>query len=159
VLICVALGILGGATFFAWNFGRDRARRSAATNASQIETSNAAVITTRTAKSLEATAVSATSAAVAIGTTPTALPEALLGRGSVTNGGNLRREPVVAPETVIGQVCVGDKIDFLEARTLPDGALWYRIRISEAGGTCTAQRVTVGSVGWASATLLTKPAP
>jgi hypothetical protein len=92
-------------------------------------------------------------------TTPTASPEALLGRGSVIGGGNLRREPRVAPETVIGQVCQDDKVDFLEQRTADDGALWYRIRLTAAAGNCTPQRVTVGSVGWASATLLSQPAP
>jgi hypothetical protein len=159
MLICVALGILGGAALFAWNYGRERARQSAAANASLVETSNAAVIATQTARAQLAAIATATSAAVAPNATPTAPPEAVVGRGSVTNGGNLRREPVVAPETVVGQVCVGDKVDVLEERALADGARWYRIRITEAAGACTAQRVTVGSVGWASATLLTKPTP
>jgi hypothetical protein len=157
-LICVALGILGGATLFAWNYGRERARQSAAANASIVETSNAAVIATKTARAQVLAGSTATAAAV-VAATPTALPETLLGRGSVTNGGNMRKEPRVADETVIGQVCVGDKIDFLEERALADGARWYRIRLTEAAGACTAQRVTVGSIGWVSATLLTKPTP
>jgi hypothetical protein len=66
---------------------------------------------------------------------------------------------VVSAETVIGQICAGDKVDLLEERTVADGALWYRIRLTETAGSCTAQRVTVGSVGWASATLITKEAP
>ncbi|MEI7770023.1 MAG: SH3 domain-containing protein [Chloroflexales bacterium] len=157
ILICVALGILGGATIFAWSYGRERARESAATNASLVETSNAAVIATRTAKSLDTTVVPATSAAVVA--TPNTSPEAPTGHGSVTNGGNLRSQPVVSAETVIGQVCAGDKIDFLEERTLSDGTLWYRIRLTESTSDCAPQRVTVGSIGWASATLLTKPTP
>jgi hypothetical protein len=159
LLICVALGILGGATLFAWNYGRERARQSAEANASLVETSNAAVIATKTARAQVAAVATATTVSAAARVTPTASPEALIGRGSVTNGGNLRREPVVSAETVIGQVCAGDKVDFLEQRTVPDGTLWYRISITEAASACTDQRVTVGSVGWASATLLTKPAP
>jgi hypothetical protein len=159
ILICVAFGILGGASLFAWNFGRERARQSAAANASIVETSNAAVIATKTTRAQVAAGATATAAVASLAVTPTASPEVLVGRGSVTNGGNLRNEPRVADETVIGQICAGDKIDFLEERTLSDGALWYRIRLIEAAGTCTSQRVTVGSIGWASATLLTKPTP
>jgi hypothetical protein len=152
------VGILGGAALFAWSFGRERARETAAANASLIETSNAAVIATRTTRALETASAQAASTAI-IATTPTASPEAIRGRGSVINGGNLRNEPVVAPETVIGQICTGDAIDFLEERTLDDGARWFRIRITVAAGICTPQRVTVGSIGWASALLLSEPAP
>jgi hypothetical protein len=156
LLFGVTLTILGGATVFAWNFGRERARENAAANARMVETSNAAVIATRTARALATVAAVPTVAAA----TPTAAPsEAAIGRGSVVGGGNLRSEPVVAPETVIGQVCAGDQVDFLEERTVADGSVWYRIRLTTAAGACTPQRVTVGSVGWASATLLSQPAP
>lgn len=155
LLFGVTLAILGGATFFAWNFGRERARENAAANARMVETSNAAVIATRTSRAL-ATSEAVPTVAPA---TPTVAPEAAIGRGSVIGGGNLRSEPVVAPETVIGQVCAGDQVDFLEQRTAADGALWYRIRLTVAAGGCNPQRVTVGSIGWASATLLSQPAP
>jgi len=171
ILMCVALGILGGATVVAWNY-RERARESAAANASMVETSNAAEIISRTARSLTATAAWATSAAAVptrgtptsgtptSGTpTRTASPEPMIGRSSVTNGGNLRREPVVSAATVMGQVCVGDKATVLEERKLASGARWYRIRITDAPSACVPDRVAVGSVGWLSASLLTKPTP
>lgn len=176
ILMCVALGILGGATVVAWNY-RERARESAAANASMVETSNAAELISRTARSLTATAARATSAAaVPTSGTPTsgtptsgtptsgtptrtASPEPMIGRSSVTNGGNLRREPVVSAATVLGQVCVGDKANVLEERKLASGARWYRIQITDAPSACVPDRVAVGSVGWLSASLLTKPAP
>ncbi|MEI8307618.1 MAG: SH3 domain-containing protein [Chloroflexales bacterium] len=180
IMICVALGILSGAALVAWGY-RERAIESAARNESIVETSNAIEIASRTARSLTATAARVASAsgtptsasgtptpasgtpASASGTpaknTPTALPGPLVGRSSVTNGGNLRSEPVVSAATVIGQVCVSDKVNVLEKRTLARGALWYRIQITDAPIACTPQRVAVGSVGWVSATLLTNPTP
>ncbi|NNJ10398.1 SH3 domain-containing protein [Chloroflexales bacterium ZM16-3] len=158
LLIGVTLGILGGAGLFAWSFGRERAQQSAATSVSMIETSNAGTIATQTARALATVTAQSVVAPSSIAT-PTATPEPILGRGSVTNGGNLRSEPVVAPETVVGQVCVGDQIDFLEQRALSDGAVWYRIRLTVAAADCTPQRVTVGSVGWASASLLSEITP
>jgi hypothetical protein len=153
LLIGVTLGILGGAGLFAWSFGRERAQQNAATNMSMIETSNAATLATQTARALGTSAAQVAASPISV-ETPTASPEPILGRGSVANGGNLRSQPLVAPETVIGQICVGDQVDVLEERTLGDGALWYRVRLAAAGGDCTPQRVTLGSVGWASAQLL-----
>lgn len=159
LLLCTAVGILGGAGIFAWNFGRERARESAAANASMIETSNAGVIATRTVRAGETASAQAALDATANAATPTPAPEQLIGTGSVASSGNLRSQPQVAPETVIGQVCAGDQIDFLEERTTADGARWYRIRLTAAAADCAPDRVTIGSVGWASATLLSEPAP
>nr|WP_255603581.1 SH3 domain-containing protein [Oscillochloris sp. ZM17-4] len=125
---------------------------------SQIETSNAATLATQTARSL-ATVVVVAAATPVSAETPTASPAPLIGSGSVANGGNLRSEPVVVPETVIGQVCAGDMFDVLEERALGDGVLWYRIRVTAVAGDCTPQRVSLGSVGWASAQLLGAIAP
>ena len=159
IMICVALGILSGAALVAWGY-RERAIESAARNESIVETSNAIEIASRTARSLTATAARVASASgTPAKNTPTALPGPLVGRSSVTNGGNLRSEPVVSAATVIGQVCVSDKVNVLEKRTLARGALWYRIQITDAPIACTPQRVAVGSVGWVSATLLTNPTP
>jgi Flp pilus assembly protein CpaB len=156
LLIFAALGIFAGAGIFAWNFGRERARESAAANASKIETSNAAVIATREARAT-ATVVAQVTATAFSAPTATHTPEPLIGSGSVTNGGNLRSEPLIAPETVIGQICVGDQIDFLQERTLDDGGRWYRIRVIATADDCTPERVTIGSEGWASTSLLSEP--
>lgn len=155
LIVGAVLGLLGGGGLFALRFGLERARESAADQAIAIETSNARVITTRTARALASTATAAALAAA----TPTVATPTLIGRGSVLAGGNLRSEPVVAPETVIGQICAGDQVDFLEQSTIADGNLWYRIRITQVGANCNPQRVTIGSLGWASSTLLTPPSP
>ncbi len=144
-----ALTLLVGGGLVAVRFGLERARVSAGATASAIETSNAAVLATRTARALA-------SATPPLSSTPV---PAIIGRGSVLAGGNLRSEPRIATETVIGQICPGDAIEFLEQRTAADGATWYRIRVIASGGECSPQRVSVGSLGWASATLLSEPAP
>lgn len=151
LLVGATLGLLGGGGFFALRFGLERARAGAVATAYAIETSNAAVIATSTARAL---ASAATSTAVSATPTPT-----ILGRGQVLSGGNLRSEPRVAAETVIGQICAGDRVDFLEQSTSADGSRWYRIRVIEVAATCSPQRVSLGSSGWASATLLSEPAP
>lgn len=156
LLIGIAVALVGGGAFFGLRFGLDRIRASNAATAVAIETSNAVVLAARTARALDATA---TAGALAAAPTPTAAPEAApIGRGSVLAGGNLRSQPVVSPETVIGQICAGDQVDFLEQSTAADGSLWYRVRITEVAGACTPQRVTLGSLGWASSTLLSPPA-
>ncbi|NTV63930.1 MAG: SH3 domain-containing protein [Oscillochloris sp.] len=153
VLICLTLGILGGAGIFAWSFGRERARESANAHESEVQTSNAGVIATRTAKALEtATAQAALQAA-----TPTAEPT--LGWGQVIKSGNVRKEPLVSDETVLGQICEGDKVDVLEERTLDDGARWYRLRVNTIAENCTTSRASVGLIGWSNASLISELTP
>lgn len=158
LILIVVFGLLGGAGTFALRFGVERARQSLSATQIAIQTSNANVLAGRTADAL-ATATSAAAATAAAAVTPTAAPEALIGRGSVLAGGNLRSAPEVRPETVVGQICPGDRVDFLEQSTLADGQVWFRVRLTAQGQSCSAQQVTVGSVGWASATLLSPPAP
>lgn len=152
LIVGAALALLFGGGFAALRFRLEYAQRRAAATASVIETSNAAVLATRTARALNESSATPTEIPLA----PTPAP---IGRGSVLTGGNLRSEPRVAPETVIGQVCPGDEIEFLEVQTLVDGSRWYRIRVVASGGECSPQRVAVGALGWASATLLSEPAP
>ncbi len=152
LLVGAAIGLLVGGGFFALRFGLERAQAGAVATAHAIETSNAAFIVTSTARALASAATN-----TAIVATPT--PPAVLGRGQVLSGGNLRSEPRVAAETVIGQICAGDRVEFLEQSTAADGSLWYRIRVIEVAANCSPQRVSLGSRGWASATLLSEPAP
>ncbi|NTW00547.1 MAG: SH3 domain-containing protein [Oscillochloris sp.] len=157
LLICFTLGILGGAAFFAWSFGRERAHETALENMHTIETANAAVLVTHTAQALETAQAMQTTAATPIATASTEI--VVIGHGSVIHGGNLRTEPLVVSETVAGQVCVGDQVDLLDSRTIDGGALWYRIRIISAAQSCDSQRVSVGSVGWVNAQLLDASIP
>jgi hypothetical protein len=154
LIVGAVVVLLGGGAFFGLRFGLDRVRASNAATAQAVATSNAVVIATRTARALEATAT----ASVALVATPTVAAAVPIGRGSVVAGGNLRSQPVVAPETVIGQICAGDQVDFLEQSTSADGSLWFRIRVTQVVADCTPQRVTLGSLGWASSTLLSPPA-
>jgi hypothetical protein len=72
--------------------------------------------------------------------------------GTVTNGGNMRSEPRIAPETVIAQVCPSDQVEFLEQQ-----GGWYRIRVYATAADCVANRAAAGTEGWVSATLLSQP--
>lgn len=156
LLIGAVLGLLGFGTTFA--LGRLEVARQQTIEEVQTGTANAIrIYTARTAESQRETE-EATAQAAAL-PTATPAPPPTIGRGSVLNGGNLRNQPVVQPETVIGQVCPGDTVDFLEQTTTADGSRWYRIRITATGPDCSPQRVTLGSSGWASATLLSQPAP
>ncbi|HEX6291486.1 MAG TPA: SH3 domain-containing protein [Herpetosiphonaceae bacterium] len=69
-------------------------------------------------------------------------------RATVVNGGNLRSEPRIAPETVVGIVAPGDVLVLLENRTL-EGAIWHRVRVAEPKGA-----VPAGTEGWVSEKLL-----
>lgn len=88
----------------------------------------------------EQTATAEAKAATAV---PTAQPTI-----SVVTAGNVRSEPRIAPETIVGQVAVGDTVVVLESRDV-DGGTWHRVRIN---GDAARE-------GWVSATLLAPPAP
>lgn len=66
---------------------------------------------------------------------------------NVVVAGNVRSEPRIAPETVVGQVVVGDVLELLEERA-GEGGMWYRVRRS-------AEPVVEG---WVSSTLVATPA-
>lgn len=90
---------------------------------------------------------------------PTATPPPIIGRARVINGGNIRSEPRIAAETVIGQVCVGDQVELLAEKTLAGNNRWYRLRVVATADDCVPQRVRAGTEGWVSATLLSRPEP
>jgi hypothetical protein len=77
------------------------------------------------------------------------------GDGMVNNGGNLRSEPRIAPETVLGQVCPGDTIDILDQQQT-GGILWYQIRVTATAQDCHPERVSVDTQGWLSSVLVTR---
>lgn len=158
LIVGAAIGLLVGGAFFALRFGVERTRTSNATTATAAITATARAEATATAAVARTATAAAALAAVTSTSEPTPAP-AIIGRGSVIGGGNLRREPVVAPETVIGQICPGDQVDFLEERTLGDGARWFRITITQVTADCTPERVSLGSQGWASGLLLSEPGP
>lgn len=91
--------------------------------------------------------------------TPMPAPESIIGRARVINGGNIRREPRIAAETVIGQVCVGDQVVLLEEQMTNGANRWYRLRVVETVGNCVPERVSAGTEGWVNASLLSAPEP
>jgi hypothetical protein len=84
---------------------------------------------------------------------PTASATAAGRAGRVINGGNLRSEPRIAPETVVGQVCPQDQVEILTSQEPPVQG-WSRIRITTTGTDCDSNRVAIGVEGWLSDTLL-----
>jgi hypothetical protein len=159
LILCTVLAILGvGGVLAARQI--DVARQAAAETAVVQATFVAETLLGYTATTVSRTAEAAVAAtAQAAAVTPTTVVETILGRSVVLNGGNLRNEPVVLPETVIGQICADDQVEILEERTVADGTLWYRVRVTAAPIACTPQRVSLGSSGWASSTLLAPPTP
>jgi hypothetical protein len=135
-------------------------RYRAQQTASLIATATAVAPTIQARETQTAAAVAnatATRVAQRTATVVAAQPQ-ILGVGTVTNGGNLRSEPRVAPETVLGLVWPGDEIAFLEQRDV-DGQVWFRIRVTREAGNRGGQGVPATTEGWASATLLSQPAP
>jgi hypothetical protein len=82
----------------------------------------------------------------------------MLGIGAVNSGGNLRSEPRVADDTVVGLIWPGDQITFLEQLDV-DGQVWYRIQVTREAPNRGGAGVAVGTEGWASASLLSPVAP
>ncbi|MGQ9479916.1 SH3 domain-containing protein [Chloroflexus sp.] len=90
---------------------------------------------------------------------PASTPAPIIGRAQVINGGNIRSAPRISADTVIGQVCVGDRVELLEEQTIGDNNRWYRLRVVATADDCVSQRVSAGTEGWVSATLLSRPEP
>lgn len=80
--------------------------------------------------------------------TPTVTPTPIV-RGYVINGGNMRSEQRIAPDTVIGQVCPGDQLIILLQQ-----AGWTNFELSKPAAECHPDRVAPDTVGWASSSLI-----
>jgi len=80
--------------------------------------------------------------------TSTPAPEPI---GRVIGTANLRSEPRVAPETVLGVLEAGDRVVVLETQTVADQA-WHRISLRETSGA-----LVPGTEGWINGALLAMP--
>ncbi len=100
----------------------------------------------------------ATSAAMTttrtISPTATAVPDDPVADYTIINGGNLRSEPDIVAETVIGQVCPGDQVASLETQ-----GNWLRVRLITPAVDCVTARVDAGTEGWVSSSLATPQQP
>jgi hypothetical protein len=91
---------------------------------------------------------------------PETAPPPTGGTGAVVvGGGNIRSEPRIAPETVLGQVCPNDQIEVIEQQ-----GGWRRILVTSPAVDCVANHVDAGTEGWVSQELIsitspTAPAP
>lgn len=143
----LALSLLLAGGFFGLRY-RAQIQAEGAANATAI----AQVLATRTAVAQQ----TATARALAAATPVPAAAEATLGVGRVLPpGGNLRSEPRIAPETVVGLIYPDDRVVLLEER-LVDNTPWFRIRLSEPGSAPRDGGVGPGTEGWASGTLLAR---
>lgn len=79
---------------------------------------------------------------------PAPLPDTI---GSVIGTANLRSEPRVAPETILGVLEAGDRVAVLETHTVED-QVWHRISLRETSGA-----VAPGTEGWINGALLATP--
>lgn len=105
-----------------------------------------------------AVARTATAQAMIAAQTVVAEPTAIagIGTGTVTRGGNLRREPQISDTNIVGLIYPGDEIAFLEQRDL-EGQVWYRVQVLKPAADRPAAGVNAGEQGWASSLLLSQP--
>lgn len=157
IVICaVLLAVVGVGGTYAYDAYTERQASLAETavvqqtaiQAANLE-STARIAATHEARTAVALAATATAEAA------NAVPDGI-GRGSVIAGGNLRTEPRVAPETVIGLIWPGDEIVFLEEQ-VTDNGIWYRIKVTRPAENRQAEGVPEGQEGWASSSLLSAP--
>ncbi|MGQ9547299.1 MAG: SH3 domain-containing protein [Roseiflexus sp.] len=158
MIFALIIGVLVIGGFWLVNERQQQAERLAATATAYVET----VVPQRTsiAGATQTVEAQGTATRIALRTataqavvTPDATLEAGIGNGEVVRGGNLRREPRVVPETVVGLIYPGDKITFLERRVI-DGQVWFRIRVDQPATNRADEGVPAGTEGWASALLL-----
>ncbi len=86
--------------------------------------------------------------------TPTATPAPPTGSAQVV--ANLRSEPRIAAETVIGKLCPGDGLHYVNVQQV-GSEMWYRVQVVEVAGDCDPQRAPVGAEGWASGSVVAVP--
>ncbi|PDV98846.1 SH3 domain-containing protein [Candidatus Chloroploca asiatica] len=155
LMVGVVIALLFGGAFLGLRL-RDAQIEARIATATAVVATNEALIMLRSTQ--EARDATATVEALTV-PSPAPAPADSLGLGTVIAGGNLRSEPLVVPETVLGQICVGDQVVFLQEQNFADGVRWYQIRLLSTAADCTPERVPVETVGWASSLLLSPPAP
>lgn len=155
VLVFVMFLIVGVAAVYALRYRDQRTAAMIATATSFAATQQP--IQTATAQA-QATTTAAQIAQRTAQAQTQATSEAILGRGMVQRGGNLRREPRVADDTVIGLIWPGDQVEFLKQESV-GGQTWFQIRVVKAADDRGGQGVSPGTDGWASSILLSPPQP
>lgn len=155
LMVGVVIALLFGGAFLGLRLRDAQIEARIATVTAAVATNEVLIVLRSTQEARDATA---TVEALTL-PSPAPAPADSLGRGTVIAGGNLRSEPLVVPETVLGQICIGDEVEFLQVQDLADGVRWYQIRLISTTADCTPERVPVATVGWASSRLLSPPTP
>lgn len=75
---------------------------------------------------------------------------------AVAQAGNIRSEPSLSEDTILGQVCPGDGVQILELRE-SEGAVWYRVRVTNLSTDCVPEHVAINTEGWVGRVLLALP--
>lgn len=152
LIASIIIGVFIVGITFAIQYNAERLATLQATQVAQATSQAQTAVTTQTAEAGQGDPATA----------PSPLLDGAVGVSTVIgNGGNVRSQPDLSPETVLGQVCPGDEVAILEQQS-PAGALWYRVRVIAvaANPTCQpAQPFPVGREGWVNSTLLNPPSP
>jgi hypothetical protein len=64
--------------------------------------------------------------------------------------------PQIDPQSVIGQVCPGDRVVVLRGRQV-GSAIWYEVLLEGTTEDCVPEHVPYGATGWLHSTLLNGP--
>lgn len=75
--------------------------------------------------------------------------------GQAVTTANLRSEPRVASETVIGKLCEGDKLEYLSIQQVGTD-LWFQVRVVSEASACDPARASVGTIGWAAGSVISE---
>jgi hypothetical protein len=161
IIFALALGALAWGGSWLVSERQQQAERVAATATAHVGTvvpqlTSVAGATQTVEAQGTATRIALRTATAQAALNPTGTPEPGIGSGAVVRGGNLRQEPRVAPETVVGLIYPGDRITFLERRAVGD-QVWFRIRVEQPAVDRAGEGVPAGTEGWASALLLSTP--
>jgi hypothetical protein len=158
LITALVLILIGGAAVYLTRY-RSQQLANAITAATTLAATNQPLATQTAAALLQVRQrATATREAQLTATVQAGQPGPALGVGTVERGGNLRKEPRVAPDTVVGLIWPGDQIAFLEQSDV-GGQPWFRIKITKVADNRGGPGVAVGSEGWASATLLSALTP
>ncbi|MBC8163109.1 MAG: SH3 domain-containing protein [Roseiflexaceae bacterium] len=149
--VLLALLLIGGliaGTQFLLRYQADRQEIALARATVLAATAFPQATATALARTATVEALATARAVAAQPTTP-----AGLGLGTVTQGGNLRREPAIDDANVLGLIWPGDQINLLEQRDVA-GQTWYRIQVTTPAADRSGEGVAAGTQGWASALLI-----
>lgn len=150
LLAVVIIAALGAGTVFLLRY-RDQQQVIARANATALAATMQPLATATTLAQTQ------TAAAVIAAQTAAAQPTAVggLGVSLISQGGNLRREPAIADDNIIGLLWAGDEVALLEQRDI-GGQVWYRVQVLTPAANRAGEGAAAGVEGWASALLLSQ---